>query len=567
MRHFKKITIVLFSTTAIILCPFFIENSNRLFGVMPASAQSAPPSPNTREGSHWLSAVEYYNQAQAALGRMQLHPEGTWQFDSAKKNYEHNVMRYIQFAARAGATVTADTHPSSVFNSPQAAPPFARPTESAAQTNNQPTESAAQTNNQPTESAEEQQQAAEQHEKESESQNHAAPSNPSSDAGNQNPHSTARENPTNNQSTFVQDVNNLPSIIGQSTCGQTIILSDGNYNSSIDISVNCHGKDPLIIKAESPQRAVFRNLMTISGNNIEVRGLYFLGRSARMIVGGENNRIIANKFEGWASSVALTLWRGRSAVVSYNEFTRPDPYTGTTSSYPLRIAIRSSHREAEFHYGAHIHHNHFHDFPAKPNPSNYHSGQNDTIEVCFTGSQIKANWIIEYNLIENHRQGHGILDVKCSGGVTVQFNTILNSPGGRIDFRNGDNGRMIANWIENAGGIAIHGDRHDISGNVIIGSGNPRLMLTTGNVASNGKLAETQSANFNTLSCNRATHDIGVWNMQHPARNNVINTPIGQLNLRKENGTRVNMNARCEDVPSARRLSANEVGPRAWPTQ
>ena len=76
--------------------------------------------------------------------------------------------------------------------------------------------------------------------------------------------------------------------------------------------------------------------------------------------------------------------------------------------------------------------------------------------------------------------------MKCAGGTTVRFNTIVDSPGGRIDFRNGYGGKMIANWIENAGGIAIFGGGHEIAGNVLAGASRPQLYLGAGDVAPAG---------------------------------------------------------------------------------
>lgn len=351
------------------------------------------------------------------------------------------------------------------------------------------------------------------------------------------------------------------SALGNARCGQSIIVGNGTYSGNFRTEVNCSAGNPLIIRAATPQQAIITSRLEVNGAHVHVRGFYFRGGDAHMVVYGDYHKVIGNKFEGWAVNAVLSLYRGRAAEVAYNEFTKPDPFrTGSLGKYPLRIGIRSSHSSSLFHSDAHIHHNYFHDFPAKPNPNNYHSGQSDAIEVCFTGSMARSGWLIEYNLIDRHQQGHGVLDVKCANGTTVRFNTLINSPGGRIDLRSGNGGKMIANWVENAGGIGIQADNHEIVGNVLTGSGYPELVLGTGNVSSNGVNADTQSANRNTLTCNVGVHNIGKYNMSQPARDNVVNAANGRVILGRQVNTRVNPNANCNGVPQARRLSANEVG-------
>lgn len=353
----------------------------------------------------------------------------------------------------------------------------------------------------------------------------------------------------------------LATALGNARCGQSIIVGNGTYSGNFRVAAECGASNPLIVRAATPQQAVISSFLEVRGSHIHVRGFYFLGGNAHMTVYGNDHKVIGNKFEGWAVNTALSLYSGRTVEVAYNEFTKPDPFrSGSLGNYPLRIGIRSSHLSSQFHVDAHIHRNYFHDFPAKPNPNNYHSGQTDAIEVCFTGSTARSGWLIEYNLIDRHRQGHGVLDVKCANGTTVRFNTLINSPGGRLDLRNGNGGKMIANWIENAGGIGIQADNHEISGNVLTGDGYPELVLGTGDVASNGVNGDTQSANRNTLTCNRGTQNVGKYNLSHPARDNVVNAPNGRVILGKQVNTKVSPNANCNGVPQARRLSANEVG-------
>lgn len=493
------------------------------FGPAPVFAQSSPPPPGTKAGNDWLSAVDYYNAAQAAKQRMSQHAVGTWQHDSAKKNYEHNSRRYVEFAARAGVTVTPDTPPSLAFSG-------------ASQGSNNTTQQASSGSNNTTT-----QQAAT-------STNQSSPSTPVSPGTRVNISNTAA----------------LVTALGNARCGQHIVLADGTFSGNFKVNVSCGVSNPLVISAANPQRAVIASAMELRGSHIQVRDLHFRGSSSQLVVYGNNHKVMGNKFEGWASNMALALYGGRGAEVAYNEFTRPAAFASSNGRTQFRMGIRSGHLSTQFHAEAHVHRNYFHDFPAKPDPRQYSSGQSDAIEVCFTGSLARSGWLIEYNLIDRHRQGHGVIDVKCANGTTVRFNTLINSPDGRFDFRNGNGGRMLANWIENAGGIGISGDNHEVAGNVLTGSGYPDLALNTGTVARDGTYESKPSANRSTVSCNRGTHTIGKYNLTHPARDNVINSPNGRVKLGKQVNTRVNSSASCSGVPTARKLSASEVGLQGW---
>ena len=299
MSDARKAIRLLLTTTAILFGPAFDEGSQNFFGISVAIAQSAAPSPNTREGAHWLSAVDYYNEAQAALGRMQLHPRDTWQFDSAKKNYDHYVMRYIQFAARAGATVTANTHPSSVFNSGQAERSVASTTQNEPQLENIPKneKNDADSQNQNgggTTQISGEQSPSKQNElgivgEEQRESDGAINSNKDTDQESldSNDHSPGQ------QAISVKDSSSLISAINRATCGETIQLMNGSYNQSFEVAKNCNDREPLIIKAAAPLEVVLNTAVTVSGNNIRLEGLYFLGRNARLTVGGEGNRVFS----------------------------------------------------------------------------------------------------------------------------------------------------------------------------------------------------------------------------------------------------------------------------------
>ena len=133
----------------------------------------------------------------------------------------------------------------------------------------------------------------------------------------------------------------------------------------------------------------------------------------------------------------------------------------------IRQGISSNDPNGGLHLDAWVHHNYFHDFPAKPKPQVYASGQSDALEICGGGqpaSDRRSGWTIEHNLIERHHGGYGVIDILCNG-TTVRENTMLNSPGGRFDLRRGSYSQLSGNWIEDAGGSVIHGGYQQVSGN------------------------------------------------------------------------------------------------------
>lgn len=363
----------------------------------------------------------------------------------------------------------------------------------------------------------------------------------------------------------VSDAAGLAAALAAAQPGQTLYLADGDYEGDFSIDVDATDA-PVVIRAVHPLQARMTGLFSVEGRHIHVKGLYFDGIDARLRLHGFDHKAIGNKFEGWGTNApALEPAWGIRAEIAYNEFTRPDPFTeaGAPSDYPLRIAIRSSHRVHAFHYDAWVHHNWFHDMPEKPDPANYHSGQSDAIEIAHTGTDIDSGWIVEWNLIENHRQGAGILDVKASNNTTVRFNTVRNAPGGRIDFRNGDGGRMIANWIEDAGGIAVSGEDHEIVGNVLVNTGT--IFLPSG-TDPQGLGATRKAASHNILRCNTGPLQIGGWGGSYKATGNTVIGHNGGISLNSagEEGTVVIEEEDCGDVPQARPLVASEVGPAAY---
>jgi len=265
----------------------------------------------------------------------------------------------------------------------------------------------------------------------------------------------------------------LAEALQQAACGDALVLPAGRYDEAVAIDHTCDAERPLVVTAERLGAVTLGGEIVVGGRHVTLRNLVFGGERARLVLGGSDNRVLGNRFTGWGHPAALLLTNGgRRAEVAYNEFFEPAPWRpdeyDDKSDYPLRIGIRSGHRKDNFFVDAWVHHNWFRDFPAKPSnphkPGDYHDGQSDAIEVCASETDLFAGWRIERNLIEGHRQGHGILDVKC-GGNRIEHNWLKQSRG-RIDLRYGDNNIMRGNRIGSGGGARIRGAGHQITDNV-----------------------------------------------------------------------------------------------------
>ncbi|MEO1018406.1 MAG: chondroitinase-B domain-containing protein, partial [Pseudomonadota bacterium] len=278
----------------------------------------------------------------------------------------------------------------------------------------------------------------------------------------------------NADSVSVSTSSKLTSAIKTASCGSAIVLRDGQYKGSQTVTKKCSAEAPLLIRAANPQKARMTGLIRLRGEHICLAGLTFTGEDGRVRVGGKSNRVLGSRFSGW-KKIAVEVVTGQNAEIAYNEFSKPADWLPPSGQTQARMGVVVSHDSSpsSVHRNGLILRNYFHDFPLKPIPSQYSSGQSDAVSICqfpiqasATGS-LSSGWLIDSNLIVNHRGQHGLVDIKCSG-VTLRNNTLLNSPKGRLDIRLGRDSAFLGNWIENAAGMLLHAGPHKILGNRLI---------------------------------------------------------------------------------------------------
>lgn len=359
----------------------------------------------------------------------------------------------------------------------------------------------------------------------------------------------------------VSSCDSAQNALDSAALGTHVALEPGTYNC--DLTMNRNG---VVLRSREFLNATLTGKVEITGSDNYLFGFKIHGHDTGVKLGGVGNRIFRNSFEGWPKH-AITMIAGRDGRVGYNEFSNPCPWsTCAGGNYPLRIAIRTAEKDPNsFHFNARIFRNYFHDFPTKPNPDDYHSGQDDAMEVCQTlrpaTATLQTGWRIQYNLIARHMQGHGVIDLKCGGNI-VRYNTMIDSPGGRIDSRNGHYNTIASNWMEGTGGMTILGRGHKYVGNQITRGGVINVM------AANGEWNVTQEqkprAYETILIGNNAALKVGHAYEGDilPAYNTRVEGHQGNIAYGNHIGTQVVNNTSMKIKPAVK-LIPSQVGPRA----
>jgi hypothetical protein len=372
----------------------------------------------------------------------------------------------------------------------------------------------------------------------------------------------------------VSNSSQLASALGAATCGQTIQLAPGSYSGSFRLSASCPANNPVIVRGAEGFASVVNGEFYLQGSRNILTGIFLSGSSAGVSLGGENNKFVGNKITGWGGQCtrnAVSVQQYASyAEIAYNEIYRPGAWS-SSCDFQLRMGIRTSdNTEADFPYDGWVHHNYLHDFPQKPVPNDYRSGQDDAIEIGQTqGGRmplVNSRWYIERNRIENHAQGHGTVDLKV-GGVVYRHNTFMNTPG-RVDSRGSTLfGSIIeSNYHRNSGGSTIHGKDHKI----VCNDFNSVIVLKAGDVACD---AVNPGQNKHAHVCdvlvsgNRASLNIGKVDSSDEtlaASNTTVRAHVGGITLGLQSG----MIDQRTSAPSyqcspATETTTNMVGPNA----
>jgi poly(beta-D-mannuronate) lyase len=294
----------------------------------------------------------------------------------------------------------------------------------------------------------------------------------------------------------VSSIPELQTRIDLAVPGDTIVVNNGIYTTSAYITVTRQGT------ADEPIRIVAKTIggVEITGTHgfdvrspaayVEIAGFTFTHQSGRNQIrsGATHIRFAHNFFECTGDGAYLTI-AGGHAEVDRNEF-RNKQTLGNM------IDVRGSGSQIAQHVW--IHHNYFHDFLSP--------GGNgaETIRFGLSGLSLSNGFgLIEFNVFQRCTGENELISNKSSSNV-YRYNTILDSAGGELTLRHGNDVLVYGNYFRNTAGIRIFGDRHTIFSNYLEASTGINIGNGAGEVADGAPLTTHDRPDnaiivFNTL--------------------------------------------------------------------
>lgn len=254
----------------------------------------------------------------------------------------------------------------------------------------------------------------------------------------------------------VSSLSALQTAINSANAGDVIMLTNGVYTSSADITISRKGTaaQPITIVAQ-----------TIGGVEITGSGGFSIVSPATWIIikgfkfthaVGHAKMGSGTSFCRWTRNIFETpgegdylLLNGNDHQVDYNTFQNK-------SDLGRFIAVRGS--GSQIAQRLWIHHNYF--FRQLPGGGN----GAETLQFGLSGYSLSSsNSILEYNLFEECDGENELISVKASA-VTVRYNTIRNCPA-QFTLRHGNRSIVYGNYFINTPGLRIFGDDHTIFSN------------------------------------------------------------------------------------------------------
>src|SRR5688572_25936566 len=292
----------------------------------------------------------------------------------------------------------------------------------------------------------------------------------------------------------VTSVPDLQSRINAAVAGDVIVVHNGVYTTSAFITVNRQGT------AEQPIRIVAKNIggVEITGTHgfevrspatyVEIEGFLFTHQSGRNRIrsGATHIRFTRNFFECTGDGAYLEV-AGHFAEVDRNELRNK-------STLGNMIDVRGTGSQIAQHVW--IHHNYFHDFTSP--------GGNgaETIRFGLSGLSLSDGYgLIEHNLFVRCTGENEMISNKSSAN-TYRYNTIVDSPGGELTLRHGNECVVYGNYFRNTAGMRIFGDRHQIFSNYLETSTGINIGNGAGEVADGAALTTHDRPDDNVISFN-----------------------------------------------------------------
>lgn len=254
----------------------------------------------------------------------------------------------------------------------------------------------------------------------------------------------------------VSSLSALQTAINNAVAGDIIILANGVYTASTDVTISKQGTaaQPITIAAQTIGGAEIKGTAGFSilspAKYIIIRGFKFTHNAsqATMATGTSFCRWTCNVFQNPGAGENLLIY-GNDQEIDHNTFQHKN-------ALGRFIAVRGS--GSQISQRLHIHHNYFLD--QQPQTEN----GAETFQFGLSGFSLSSsNSIVEYNLFEDCAGENELLSVKSSA-VTIRYNTIRNCPA-QLTLRHGNHCDVYGNYFINTPGIRIFGDDHNIFSN------------------------------------------------------------------------------------------------------
>lgn len=251
----------------------------------------------------------------------------------------------------------------------------------------------------------------------------------------------------------------LQARIDRAVAGDTIVLRDGVYTTSVPIAITRQGTAvaPIRIVAKSMRGATIGGThgfgVGASATYVEIVGfvLTHAAGTNQVASGATHIRFSRNVFENSGEGAYLTI-AGDDAEVDRNEF-RNKKTVG--NMVDVRGAGSQVARRVR------IHDNYFHDF------TNAGANGGETIRFGLSGLSMSMGFgVIEHNLFVHCTGENELISIKA-GSNTIRYNTILDSPGAQLTLRHGNENQVYGNYLRGTDGIRIYGDRHQVFSNYL----------------------------------------------------------------------------------------------------
>jgi len=254
----------------------------------------------------------------------------------------------------------------------------------------------------------------------------------------------------------VSSLSALQTAINNAAPGDIIILANGTYTASADITISKQGtaSKPITIQAQTIGGA---EITGTNGFNIVSPAAYIIIKGFKFTHSASQATMASGtSFCRWTHNIFQTpgegedlLLNGNDHEVDYNTFQHKD-------ALGRFIAVRGT--GSQIAQRLHIHHNYFLD--QQPQSGN----GAETLQFGLSGYSLSSsNSIVEYNLFEQCAGENELISVKASA-VTIRYNTIRNCAA-QFTLRHGNHNVVYGNYFINTPGIRIFGDDQVIFSN------------------------------------------------------------------------------------------------------